>query len=349
MNDHLDDLTLAVRDVLASRQPMDSQPVRDADRKLWDELEDLGFVSLTVPEELGGAGGTLRDAAVIVREAASASAAIPAAETLFLAGPLLTASQTALPAGILTVATGDITAEPAPGGSWRLTGTAARVPWLRSAAHVLVLAQTQRGPAVTVISTGHRGLQLSGGSNLAGEQRDRLVLNGIDVPEISPLPTGDWQEELRLYGAAARAVQMAGAARAVLESTARYVNERVQFGRPLGGFQAVQQQLAQLAGAVVTVEVTADAAVLSLSRNAHDQELIVASAKSEASALARPIAAIAHQLHGAIGFTREHRLGSHTTRLWSWRDEYGNELYWRRRSADLVMRSGDLWQLISDT
>ncbi|MGW1785529.1 acyl-CoA dehydrogenase family protein [Streptomyces sp. NPDC002143] len=348
MSDHLEDLSHAVRDLLAARHPADAAPVSEADRRLWDDLEKLGFTSLTVPEELDGVGGTLLDAAVMVREAARASASIPLAEALFLAGPLLAASQTVLPTGMLTVAAGDITATAALDGSWRITGSATQVPWLRSADWLVTLVSTEQGPAVALIPTDRPGLHLSHGANQAGEQRDGVAIEGVDVPEVRPLPARDWHDELRLYGATARAVQLAGAARVILESTAQYVSERVQFGRPLARFQAVQQQLAQLAGAVVAVEVAADAAVLATFRSSHDRELTVATAKAEASALARPIAAIAHQLHGAIGFTREHRLGSHTTRLWSWRDEYGNELYWQRRSADLVMSSGDLWQLISD-
>jgi acyl-CoA dehydrogenase len=347
-DDYLEDLSRTVRDLFAERRPAGSAPVREADRKLWDDLEALGFTALTVPEELGGAGGTLRDAAVTVREAAAASAAIPLAEALFLAGPLLTASRSALPAGMLTVAAGDITAATAPDGSWRITGSARTlVPWLRSADWLVTLVATAQGPAVALIPAGQPGLRVSDSANLAGEQRDGVVLEDVSVPQVQPLPPGDWHEELWLLGATARAVQLGGAARAVLDGTARYVSERVQFGRPLIRLQAVQQQLAQLAAAVVAVEVAADAAVLATLRGSHNRELAVATAKAEASALARPVAAIAHQLHGAIGFTQEHTLGSHTTRLWSWREEYGNELYWQRRTADLVLSSGDLWGLIS--
>jgi acyl-CoA dehydrogenase len=55
-------------------------------------------------------------------------------------------------------------------------------------------------------------------------------------------------------------------------------------------------------------------------------------------------------VHGAIGYTAEHRLGDHTKRLWSWRQEFGNELYWRRRIVGLIDNaSGQLWPLLTDT
>jgi alkylation response protein AidB-like acyl-CoA dehydrogenase len=60
-----------------------------------------------------------------------------------------------------------------------------------------------------------------------------------------------------------------------------------------------------------------------------------------------PVAAAGHQLHGAIGFTTEHRLGACTRRLWAWREEHGNELHWQRRCADLARGSGDVWELVT--
>ncbi|MBM4495226.1 hypothetical protein GS886_26265 [Rhodococcus hoagii] len=125
---------------------------------------------------------------------------------------------------------------------------------------------------------------------------------------------------------------------------------RHQFGRPLVAFQAVQHQLARLAADVVTVEVSSDAAVIALVDDDPHAALLVCAAKSEASSLAGPIASVAHQAHGALGFTMEHSLGAFTTRLWAWREEYGNELHWWNRIADLVRESdGDLWGLVTGT
>ncbi|SEG93962.1 Acyl-CoA dehydrogenase, N-terminal domain [Thermomonospora echinospora] len=349
MSDHLEDLAEAVRGVLSSRRPVDATAPAGLDTALWKELEQLGFTSLALPEELGGGGGTVRDAAVLVREAASACAAVPVAEAAFVAAPMLAAAGARPPNGPLTAAPGDLYAEPVHGGTWRITGSLSRVPWLRSAGHVVTPVTTPDGPAVAVVPVGHRLLRLVEGTDLAGEQRDGAVLEGVETDQVFPLPAGTWRRDAELYGAAARALQMAGAARGVLEATLRHVGERVQFGRPLVRFQAVQHQLAALAADVVTVEVSADAAILALLRTGYDRELMVASAKAEASALARSVAAVGHQLHGAIGFTMEHRLGAYTRRLWSWRDEYGNELYWHRRIAELVAdRGGDVWGLVAD-
>jgi len=145
-------------------------------------------------------------------------------------------------------------------------------------------------------------------------------------------------------------VQIGGAAQAVLDQSVKHAGERVQFGRTLDRFQAVQQLLARLAADATTVSVAADAAVLALAERAPGAGLLVAAAKAEASALALEVARAGHQVHGAIGFTAEHSLGGHTKRLWSWRQEAGNELYWRDRVATLVGEaSGQLWPLLTST
>jgi acyl-CoA dehydrogenase len=342
MSDHLDELAKAVGAVLAARPVTDAADPDGPDTALWAELDGLGFLSLAVPEELGGGGGTLADAAVVVRASAEACAAGPIAEAVFVAAPLLAAAAARLPEGPLTVGVGALRADE----DGRISGTLRRVPWLRSAAHVVAVAGSAEGPVLAVLAIG--GMPVTEGVNLAGEQRDDALLHEVRA-EVYALPARAWAHEVELYGGVARALQIAGAARGVLDAALRHTGERAQFGRPLAAFQAVQQHLAVLAGHVVTTEVAAQAAVAALDSGGVDRELLAATAKAEASALARPIAAIGHQVHGAIGFTREHRLGAFTRRLWSWRDEYGDEWYWRGRIADLADDwGGDVWRLIAD-
>jgi acyl-CoA dehydrogenase len=126
-----------------------------------------------------------------------------------------------------------------------------------------------------------------------------------------------------------RTQQIAGALTRLTEMTTQYAQERVQFGRPLGKFQAVQQNLAVLAGqtaaAVAAAGLAADAVASGL------KILPIAAGKARAGEAAGIGAAIAHQVHGAIGFTLEHNLQFLTRRLWSWRDEFGKDSVWQRR------------------
>jgi alkylation response protein AidB-like acyl-CoA dehydrogenase len=321
----------------------------------WKDVAGLGFTALAVPEDLGGSGGDLRDAAVVVAEAARLHVPLPVAEANFLAGPLLAAAGIELPDGILTAATGTVTADRA----GRLTGTVRDVPWLRGASYLVTLAETPEGEAVALVSVTAPGVSVTPGVNLAGEHRDTAVLDGA-APARLARPGAQvagggtehrhWAATAGLLGAAARAVQIGGAAQAVLDRSVKHAGERVQFGRTLDRFQAVQQLLARLAADATTVSVAADAAVLALAERAPEAELLVAAAKAEASALALEIARAGHQVHGAIGYTAEHPLGEHTKRLWSWRQEFGNELYWRRRIAGLIDEaSGRLWPLLTST
>jgi acyl-CoA dehydrogenase len=76
--------------------------------------------------------------------------------------------------------------------------------------------------------------------------------------------------------------------------------------------------------------------------------MAIASAKAQAGRTATVAARIAHQVHGAIGFTREHSLRLSTTRLWSWREESGNDLYWWSTVGEEVLHAPEaLWPLIS--
>lgn len=333
MSDHLKELADAVSDLLASRKPGDA----------WADLAELGFTSLTVPAELGGSGGDLRDAAVVVAEAARHGVALPVAEATFLAGPLLAAAGIELPEGMLTSGLGSLTS-----ANGKIAGTLHNVPFLRASRHLITLAATGEGHAVALVTVTAPGLAVEPGTNLAGEDRDTAVFTEVTPERLVQLPPGSWPRHAELLGAAARAVAIGGAARAVLDLSVTHASQRVQFGRPLAKFQAVQQLLAALAADTTTVTVAADAASWALSRSSPDAGLLVAAAKAEASRLATAIAAAGHQVHGAIGYTAEHQLGTFTKRLWSWRQEYGNELYWHRQIAGLVRSAGgELWPLIT--
>ena len=121
----------------------------------------------------------------------------------------------------------------------------------------------------------------------------------------------------------------------------------MQFGRPIGRFQAVQQNLAVLAGQAAAATAAAEAGIEAA---AHDlNSPAVAAAKIRTGEAAGIGAAIAHQVHGAIGFTQEHRLHYSTRRLWSWRDEFGNEAFWARRLGGKIAAAGadQLWRGIT--
>nr|MBP7662151.1 acyl-CoA dehydrogenase [Burkholderiaceae bacterium] len=122
-----------------------------------------------------------------------------------------------------------------------------------------------------------------------------------------------------------------------------YANDRVQFGKPIGRYQAIQQQLALLAGDVAASRVAAIVAATdapSSSRPASAQAVFSAAvAKARVGESATRGTSIAHQVHGAIGFTHEHQLHFATRRLWAWREEFGSDAWWAERLGQAAIQS----------
>jgi acyl-CoA dehydrogenase len=197
----------------------------------------------------------------------------------------------------------------------------------------VLAAPREEGLRVGCVEAG--GAPLSPGYNLAREPRDTLDIAGRPVRWGDAPMSGD---VLTLYGAMLRTAQMAGALDAILELAVTYANQRVQFGRPIGQFQVIQQELARLAGLVAAAGSAAEAAARAASEAtdgftgvvgaAGDPTLEIAAAKVVGGDAAEHGPRIAHQVHGAIGFTYEHSLHFATRRLWSWRAEFGGESHW---------------------
>ena len=132
---------------------------------------------------------------------------------------------------------------------------------------------------------------------------------------------------------------MAGALERALELAVRYATERSQFGRKIGQFQAIQQELARFAGEVAAAVAAALSAAGAVERNEHAM-LAVAAAKIRTAQAAHQGALIAHQVHGAIGVTDEYALHHSTLRLWAWREEFGNEAAWALELGRAITAAG---------
>lgn len=317
---------------------------------LWSTLTELGLVQLTLPEEAGGSGGALADGAALLLAAGEAAAPVPLAETE-LAGWLLHSAGLPVPPGVLAVGTpGELTVSPGSGGTLAVRGRLPRVGWARYAVRVAVLAAgPDGGDVVASVDPNAPGVELVEGSNLAGEPRDELRLD-TTVADWAAAPNGAGQQLAR-RAALARALLLAGALQRALGQSVRYAGERVQFGRPIGKFQAVQQQLALAAAEVAAGRAAAEAAVR-IAANGFETEdagFAVAVAKARTSEAAGAVARIAHQVHGAIGFTLEHDLRLATTRLWAWREEDGSDAHWNTVIGQRALAAGadGLWPLLT--
>jgi len=278
---------------------------------LWQTLCENGFHELAHTTS----GVELGDVFAVLQVAARHAAPLPLTEML-LANRWLESSGDTATVGILE---GD-----------RITAA----PWGRSAATVLGL-DLDTGELVHV-----SGGQVTPGANMAGEARDDVRVPSGAVRTVQPEPAF----ELIALG---RAVCMAGTLQRILALALQYANEREQFGRSISKFQAIQHNLAIMAGEVAAASRAADAAIDAIGSERFGLE--VAAAKSRIGEAAGIVAEIAHQVHGAMGYTHEHTLHHFTRRVWAWRDEYGNETWWQARLGRHLTALGadNLWSFLA--
>ena len=318
----------------------------------WRDVAGLGWTGLLVPEQHGGSGLSFADMAVLLEEWGASLAPGPLVETAVLAADVIARfgddrqKREYLPrlaAGELVVApavTDALAHVPGPtgtgvtaslrGGTWRLNGQKIFVSYAKSAGAYLVSARREGSgePAVFLVPRDGVGetaitplLSASGRSTCAMDFRDVPVPAGARLG--GDKDGGAVLARLNALGAAARALQMAGAARRVLEITVLYVSIRRQFGRAVGSFQAIQHKLADMALMLQGARHTAYRAAWELSegRLAARETAVAKIAMNET--LSR-MCSMAHQAHGAIGFTWEYDLHLYTRRAIAWRAEFGD-------------------------
>ena len=303
----------------------------------WTEIEEMGLPLTAVPEDKGGVGGTLADLMAVLRIAGANAVPVPLAETA-LANLLIAAAGGTPSPGPATVALGGLAFN-----SGRLSGKVERVPFASVAERFVSVANAGGKPIVVVVAKANA--KVTDKPSHAGEPYGAVAFENA-VCEFSGASAVTAERALEL-AALARAMQMAGAADKVLATTVEYSKQRVQFGRSISTFQAIQHMLAELASCVAATIASAEAA----SRDADEGGLAdggsfsIAAAKTQASDFAQRIAAIAHQSMGAMGFTHEHILHHYTRRLWVWRRDFGSESFWGEKIGAAVAKAGPqaLW------
>ena len=296
----------------------------------WPLIAKAGFSTLLIDEADGGFGGDWGDYFAIMHRAGGHALALPVGEDM-LATYLINAAGLSVPEGVLSVSR---TAQGTISGD-RFTGTMQQVPWGRNVDHVIGVLDGR------LIVANARNAALVAASSPAGDPVDTLIFQDCVVSHAATT------NDVHLFGAIMRVAQIAGALDHILRLSIDHANNRVQFGRPLAKFQAVQQNLALLAVESGAVYCAGQAAADALCVDCRQDQAVfeISSAKLRANIAVGVGTSIAHQVHGAIGFTQDFSLHRYTRRLIGWRSDYGNDRYWSERLGKMTAGFGGagLW------
>ena len=282
-------------------------------------IGEAEFLELLAAEEHGGGGAGWRDFHAVVSLCGAYAVPLPLAQTL--AARAIAADPQQLPQGLISFA-------PALGQEPHGSQQALHVPAARTATHVIAWG----GDALILLPTAEAQLTPSGvHASLTASWRWHA---GAGRPLAGTVDAAGFQS----LGALLHAGLLAGAMKRVFDLTLGYANERVQFGKSIGKFQAIQHQLSVMAENVAAARMAAEAAFGS---GGGEQPALAACAvaKARTSEAAQLVASIAHAVHGAIGVTEEYDLQLYTRRLHEWRLAHGSEAYWHRVLGRLFVES----------
>jgi acyl-CoA dehydrogenase len=318
--------------------------------QLWTALTENGLTLPWVSEEHGGSGASLADGFELLSAAGRFAVPVPLAETM-LAGWLLSQGGIVSPEGAMSIAPVQPKDKITQNADGTLSGRARGVPFAREAAHFAVLAHGPKGVTIALVAA--KDCRREDDENLAGEPLDNIIFDKTAPVKSAAAPKGFDQTALMLMGCVARSLQIAGSLQYMLTRSVNYSQERVAFEKKISKFQAVQHNLARLAGETAAAVAAAGSAAETVSNGAAWADeatfLEAAAAKIRCAEAAGTGSAIAHQVHGAIGFTKEYVLHRFSLRTLGWRDDFGNESYWAVELGNMVAKRGadDLWPLVA--
>lgn len=316
---------------------------------LWQALSDAGLPLSWVPENCNGSGASLADGFAVLNAAGRAGLSVPLAETM-LAGWLLSQAIIASPSDAMTVAPALPKDRITLNDDGTLSGVARSVPFASETRHIAVVASGANGLAIALVTTAD--CRITSGLNIANDASDIVTFDKVRPVAIKSAPRDFDTTTLLLMGGVARSLQIAGALESMLEISVGYANERIAFEKKIAKFQAVQHNLAKLAGEAAAALAAASSAADAIANAPRFDDAIfleAVSAKIRCAEAAEKGAAIAHQVHGAIGFTSEHILHRYTMRALAWRDDFGNESHWAVELGKRVAARGadELWPLVA--
>jgi alkylation response protein AidB-like acyl-CoA dehydrogenase len=332
---------------------------------LWKKMAEQGWMGLVIPEEHGGAGMTLCELVVLLEEFGRALVPGPFISTVVLgAVPIMEAGNAEQKAQYLPkIAAGEIImtmalTEPSArwtadgvtleakksGSDYVLNGTKLFVPDAHVTDYMIVVARTggsgEDGVTCFIVDSKSDGIKYEQLKTIAADKQCEVIFENVKVPAAGVLGAEGkgWEivEKTSKVATVAACAYLVGLSQMDFDTTLNYAKERVQFGRPIGSFQAIQHKLAD---AVIDVDgsrfITYKAA-WSLTEGEPDADLMVSMAKAWASDASRRVVAHGQQIHGGIGFTKEYKIQLYFRRQ-KWMElMWGDADFHREKVAEMM-------------
>jgi alkylation response protein AidB-like acyl-CoA dehydrogenase len=333
------------------------------DRTVWKQMAELGWLGILVPERYGGLGLGLTEAAIVAKGLARSLAPEPLTAAAVLAATALVASENEVlkreqlprlasgeclpalawqeqPGGLDPLAVA-VSATPFEGG-YKLNGVKRFIAGAAQADAFLVSARAQDGIVLLWVARGTAGVRVSLEPLADGRSFGTLELADTLVPQTCVAAAGpaaaEALERALDHGAVIAGAELLGVGERALEITLEYLKTRVQFGKPIGAFQALQHRAVDLhihkehAAAVLEEALAA----LDGAPGAPQRAAIASRVKARCADAALRITREAIQLHGAIGFTDEYDAGLYLKRALTLAAWLGHATWHRRRYARLT-------------
>jgi acyl-CoA dehydrogenase len=313
----------ALDDVLSDQctpavvRELEAQPKR---RELWQTLVQQGLADALLPEADGGADVSLEQAFDLWQLCARYSLPLPLPETMW-ARAVLHAQGIQAPPGPIGLGLGMV---PKAGVEPLVVDVSAG----RACDHVLV----QGFEGLVLLSVASAEVTPHG---LAMDARMTWSPQAVQAGTRLP-PSQGATSDLKTVQALLAAVQLSGAMMVVFEQSLEHANQRQQFGKPIGKFQAIQHNLSLMAEQVFASRMAAQLACTGTWRDI--QAVRVAVAKARTSQAAQQVTTLAHGLHGAMGFTSEFDLQLRTRRIYAWRQCAGAETHWQKALGESLLQ-----------
>jgi len=335
--------------------------------ELWKKMADLGWLGLVFPEDYDGVGSTFLDLAVLLEEMGRALVPGPFVSTVVLAGlPIMAAGNeeqkkkylAGIASGemIMTLAfleasgsleASGVTVKATPSGdNFVINGTKLFVPNANVANNIICVARTkdtankEDGITLFLVDNASAGIKTEVLKTMTGEKLCEVVFDNVSVPKGNILGELDkgWpiMKQLMYQAAIAECAWMIGGARWALETAVEYAKERVQFGVPIGSFQAIQHKCANMAVEVEGATSITYYAAWAVSENDPGIPLAASMAKAWCSDVYKHVAADGIQIHGGIGFTWDHDMHLYFKRAKASEVAFGDGDYHREKVAQLL-------------